>query len=161
MCSQSNFDNSISFRLPIFLENKPYLYIKSRTETDDYRIALNNMFLKKYDLNFKIFRDSDINNILMNNIFVIDNKNTYKDYLIYKLPARHKLDVNKSTYILEYGKVDENDLIVDKYYIQQWNTTILITQRIINKISSNQSICIISNSDINTIIDKLSKFIRR
>ena len=68
---------------------------------------------------------------------------------------------NKSTYILEYGKVDENDLIVDKYYIQQWNTTILITQRIINKISSNQSICIISNSDIYTIIDKLSKFIRR
>ena len=150
----------ISFRIPIFQENKPYMFIKTSTENeniDDYRLAVNNTFLKKYELNFKMYREIEY----LSTIFEFDIKNKNKNYLVYRLPPRYKLDVIKTTHVVEIGEPNENDLYVDKYYIPSMESTIVITHKIRDSVCYNWGVALITKYEINHFLQQLNRLSRK
>ena len=129
-----------TLRLPIFCKtNKPFMYIKVMNFSEKYRVSINSEFLKNYELNFKILRDSSLTNFLKNlksnqkhilkyplTAPISDEnqitKNGKKEFtepkdmarIYLKLPNKNTFQVQKFTIVLE-NDYAPGKTIIDKY----------------------------------------------
>lgn len=129
----------LSLRLPIFNQNKPYLFLKISKDTDKYRLSLSPDFLKQYNLSFRIFRNKSLDE-LIKNLDQTSRLNTNFNKLDFRLPKKELQEVIKLNFIMDL-KDDGTDVInLEKYiFMSKTNveeTVVFISERITNGITN-------------------------
>lgn len=132
--SDKNLGN-LSLRLPIFNQNKPYLFLKISKDDNKYRMSLSPEFLKQYNLSFRIFRNVSLEELL-NSLKETSRLNTNFNKLDFRLPKKEVQEVQKINFIIDLNDDNEDVLNVEKYTFLssglknlQEETVVFITER--------------------------------
>jgi hypothetical protein len=134
--TNTDLSEILSLRIPIFNQNKPYVFFRINKKSDKYRLSLSPDFMKQYNLSFRIFRNSSLNSMLQT-IGETSHLNTNFGKLDFRLPKKEKQQVIKQTMIVDLNNDSTDRLIIDKYTflgksltdIHQEDTVVFITER--------------------------------
>ena len=160
-------EKNILFRFPIFNKTKPYLWLKAvlpedKEYQDIYRIAFNAAFFKSLDINIRVFRE-DL--YLLEPHFKIDIDKIKSFVMV--LPHPKHMFVNKVETIVQLNVANPTKdhtesldyLKIDKYQFDDFQTNVIIVNRVINNVATNP--CLIFASSTYTWEKFLNKLVRK
>lgn len=169
--TQNQNDNGVSemlsLRLPIFNQNKPYLFLKISKNTDKYRLSLSPDFLKQYNISFRIFRNNSLDTLIAS-LSETSRLNTNFNKLDFRLPKKESQEVIKLNYIMDINDDNQDIINIEKYTFMgredreareaKEETIIFVTER--NCIIDNEAVTNICLTFVSKRFKTLEEFLK-
>ena len=163
--TQNQNDNGVSemlsLRLPIFNQNKPYLFLKISKNTDKYRLSLSPDFLKQYNISFRIFRNNSLDTLIAS-LSETSRLNTNFNKLDFRLPKKESQEVIKLNYIMDINDDNQDIINIEKYTFidreAKEETIIFVTER--NCIIDNKAVTNICLTFVSKRFKTLEEFLK-
>lgn len=159
-----NMSEMLSLRLPIFNQNKPYLFLKISKNTDKYRLSLSPDFLKQYNISFRIFRNNSLDTLIAS-LSETSRLNTNFNKLDFRLPKKESQEVIKLNYIMDINDNNQDIINIEKYTFMgredreaKEETIIFVTER--NCIIDNEAVTNICLTFVSKRFKTLEEFLK-